>query len=81
MKALLPMVATAALVLGGCSSEAGDLTAPQGSTPVFSTGSCAGSANQPGNQPCNGQQGGGGGGGGGGGNHNNNSNNPPATSP
>jgi len=76
MKALLPMIATAALVLGGCSSEAADLTAPQGSTPVLS---CAGGANQPGNQPCNGQQGGGGGGGGG--NHKNNSNNPPTTAP
>jgi hypothetical protein len=74
MKALLPMLAATALVLGGCSSESSDLTAPQGSTPVFSTGSCAGGANQPGNQPCNGQQGGGG-------NHNNNSNNPPTTAP
>lgn len=71
MKALLPMIAAAALVLSGCSSEA-DLTAPQGSTPAFSTGSCAGGANQPGNQPCNGQQGGGG-------NTSNNSNNPPTT--
>jgi hypothetical protein len=78
MKALLPMLAAAALVLGGCSSESSDLTAPQGSTPVFSTGSCAGGANQPGNQPCNGQQGGGGGGGG---NTSNNSNNPPTTAP
>jgi hypothetical protein len=77
MKALL-LIATTALALGACSSEAGDLTAPQGSTPAFSTGSCAGGANQPGNQPCNGQQGGGGGGGG---NHNNNSNNPPTTAP
>ena len=77
MKALLTMIATAALVLGGCSSEAGDLTAPQGSTPAFSTGSCAGGANQPGNQPCNGQQGGGGGGN----NNNTNSNNPPTTAP
>jgi hypothetical protein len=74
MKALLPMLAAAALALGGCSSESSDLTAPQGSTPVFSTGSCAGGANQPGNQPCNGQQGGGG-------NHYNNSNNPPTTAP
>jgi hypothetical protein len=71
MKALLPMIAAGALVLSGCSSEAADLTAPQGSTPVLS---CAGGANQPGNQPCNGQQGGGGG-------NNNNSNNPPATAP
>ena len=75
MKALLTMVAAAALVLGGCSSESADPTAPQGSTPAFS---CAGGANQPGNQPCNGQQGGGGGGGGG---NNNNSNNPPTTAP
>lgn len=75
MKALLTMAAAAALVLGGCSSEA-DLTAPQGSTPAFSTGSCAGGANQPGNQPCSGQKGGGGGG-----NTGNNSNNPPTTAP
>jgi hypothetical protein len=73
MKALLTMVAAAALVLGGCSSESADPTAPQSSTPAFS---CAGGANQPGNQPCNGQQGGGGGGG-----NNNNSNNPPTTAP
>jgi hypothetical protein len=58
------MLATA-LVLGGCSS---DLTAPEGSTSSYSTGSCAGGANEPGNQPCNRQQGGGGG-----------SNNPPTT--
>jgi hypothetical protein len=62
----------ASLMLGGCST---DLTAPGGSTPSFSTGSCAGGANQPGNQPCNGQQGGGGGDN----NNGNNSNNPPQT--
>ena len=74
MKPLLPLLAAAALVLGGCSSQASDLTAPGGSTPSFSTGSCSGGANQPGNQPCNGQQGGGG-------NNNNNRNNPPHTAP
>jgi len=72
MKTLLAMVAVVSFVLGGCSSEAGDPTAPQSSTPAFR--SCAGGANQPGNQPCNGQQGGGG-------SNNNNSNNPPATAP
>jgi hypothetical protein len=72
MKTLLAMVAVVSFVLSGCSSEAGDPTAPQGSTPIFS---CAGGATQPGNQPCNGQQGGGGN------NNNNNSNNPPATAP
>lgn len=65
----------AALVLSGCSS---DLTAPDDMTPSFSTGSCAGGANEPGNQPCNGQQGGGGKGGGDN-NNGNNSNNPPQT--
>jgi hypothetical protein len=72
MKALLPLIAATALVLGGCSSPVSDLTAPDGSTPSFS---CSGGANQPGNQPCNGQQGGGGGG------SNNNNNNPPHTAP
>jgi hypothetical protein len=71
MRTLLPLGALLALTLAGCSS---DLTAPAGSTPSFATGSCAGGANQPGNQPCNGQQGGGN-------NNNNNSNNPPATAP
>jgi hypothetical protein len=75
MKALFPLIAAAALVLGGCSSQTSDLTAPDGSTPSLSSGSCAGGANQPGNQPCNGQQGGGGGGG------NNNNPNPPHTAP
>jgi hypothetical protein len=63
-----------ALVLGGCSS---DVTAPGDLTPSLGTGSCAGGANQPGNQPCNGHQGGGGGGGDN--NNGNNSNNPPQT--
>jgi hypothetical protein len=65
-------MAAAALVLAGCSAQSLDPASPDDSNPAFS---CAGGANQPGNQPCNGQQGGGGGDN----NNGNNSNNPPTT--
>jgi hypothetical protein len=58
MRALLPLVALAALVLAGCSSAADSVTGPDGTKPSFScagqSGNCGGGNhnNNPNNPPA-----------------------------